>query len=191
MDQDMKRGIWNKIQGTSLGERTLGIIGVGNVGKAVAKRAQAFGMRLLGNDPIEPSDEFVRETKIEMMSKAQVFAQADFLSLNCDLNPTSYHILSDSEFSLMKPSSFVINTARGPLIDESALIRALEARRIAGAALDVFEAEPLSPRSPLCRMDNVFLAPHNANSSPQAWERTHANTINNLLDGLKRPRGAK
>jgi D-3-phosphoglycerate dehydrogenase len=86
----------------------------------------------------------------------------------------------------MKPTAYLINTARGPIIDELALIRALQEERIAGAALDVFEVEPLPEDSPLRQMDNVLLAPHNANSSPEAWERVHWNTINNLLDELRR-----
>ena len=86
----------------------------------------------------------------------------------------------------MKPNVIVINTARGPLIDEPALVRALQAKKIGGAALDVFEDEPLPDDSPLKQMDNVMLAPHNANSSPEAWENVHHNTINNLLDVLRR-----
>ena len=85
----------------------------------------------------------------------------------------------------MKPAAYVINTARGPVIDEQALIRALQEKRIAGAALDVFEVEPLPEDSPLRQMDKVLLAPHNANSSPEAWERVHHNTIRNLLEVLK------
>jgi D-3-phosphoglycerate dehydrogenase len=96
--------------------------------------------------------------------------------------------MSDAEFALMKPTAVVINTARGPLIDEPALIRALREKRLAGAALDVFEVEPLPADSPLRGMDNVLLAPHNANSSPEAWERVHWTTINNLLDELRRSR---
>jgi D-3-phosphoglycerate dehydrogenase len=84
----------------------------------------------------------------------------------------------------MKPTAILINTARGPVVDEPALIAALQSKAIAGAALDVFEAEPLPADSPLLRMDNVLLAPHNANSSPAAWERVHRNTIRNLLIGL-------
>jgi D-3-phosphoglycerate dehydrogenase len=84
----------------------------------------------------------------------------------------------------MKPSAIVINSARGPIVDESALIDALQTGRIAGAALDVYESEPLPANSPLIKMDNVMLAPHNANSSPAAWERVHRNTIKNLLEGL-------
>jgi len=86
----------------------------------------------------------------------------------------------------MKPTSYLINTARGPIVDEGALINALKNRLIAGAALDVFEQEPLDESSPLRQMDNVLLAPHNANSSPESWEKVHQNTIQNLIDALMR-----
>ena len=87
----------------------------------------------------------------------------------------------------MKPNAVVINTARGPIVDESALIEALQSRKIAGAAMDVFEIEPLPQDSPLLKMENVMLAPHNSNSSPAAWEKVHWNTIRNLLVGLDIP----
>jgi D-3-phosphoglycerate dehydrogenase len=87
-------------------------------------------------------------------------------------------------FALMRPNAVLINTARGPIVDEKSLIAALQAKRLAGAALDVFEHEPLPLESPLIKMDNVMLAPHNSNSSPTAWERVHWNTIKNLVEGL-------
>ena len=186
MDQAMKTGQWEKIPGRSLSECTLGVVGVGNIGKAVIRRARAFGMRTLGNDIIEIAPDFVKENNVEITSLEDLLAQSDFVSLNCDLNPTSYHLMSDAQFALMKPTACIINTARGPIIDEPALVRALQEKRIAGAALDVFEEEPLPAESPLRAFENVFLAPHNANASPRAWEHVHENTLRNLLEELKK-----
>jgi len=186
MDRAMRRGIWDKTASVALRECTLGVIGVGNVGKAVVRRAIAFGMGVLGNDLVEMPAEFLAETGIEMVSKEELLRQSDFVSLNCNLNPTSFHLMSDAEFAVMKPTAVVINTARGPIIDEPALVRALQEERVAGAALDVFEVEPLPADSALLQMDQVMLAPHNANSSTEAWERVHQNTINNLLEVLKK-----
>ncbi len=184
MDRAMKAGKWVKIPGRSLSECTLGVVGVGNTGKAVIRRARAFGMRILGNDIIEIAPDFVAENHVEMTTLKDLLQQADFVSLNCDLNPTSIHLINRETLAMMKPTAVLINTARGPIIEEAALIQALQSGQIAGAALDVFEVEPLPLDSPLLRMDNVMLAPHNANSSPSAWERVHRNTIRNLLDGL-------
>jgi D-3-phosphoglycerate dehydrogenase len=187
MDDAMKAGLWEKIPGRSLSESTLGVIGIGNIGKAVVRRARGFGMRLLGNDirAIEP--DFILEQGLEMVSLDELLTQADFISLNCDLNPTSFHLINTATLAKMKQSAVLINTARGPIVDEAALINALINRQIAGAALDVFEVEPLPADSPLKNMDQVLLAPHNSNSSPQAWERIHWSTIRNLLIGLDIP----
>ena len=187
MDRAMKAGRWEKIQGRSLSECTLGVIGVGDIGKAVLRRARAFGMRLLGNDIVEVDHVFLAETGVEMVPLERLLADADFISLNCDLNPTSYHLINRETLRHVKPGAVLINTARGPVVDEAALIEALQEGRLAGAALDVFEVEPLPADSPLLQMDNVLLAPHNANSSPAAWERVHWNTLRNLLLGLGLP----
>ncbi len=184
MDRAMKQGIWEKIPGKALSECTLGVIGVGTIGKVVLRRARAFGMHLLGNDIIEIAPDFVRENEVEITSLGHLLQRSDFVSLHCDLNPSSFHLMNSWAFSQMRPSAVLINTARGPIIEEPALIKALESGLLAGAALDVFEIEPLPIDSPLCRMDQVMLAPHNANSSPTAWERVHRNTIRNLLIGL-------
>jgi D-3-phosphoglycerate dehydrogenase len=117
----------------------------------------------------------------------ELLSRADFISVNCDLNSTSHHLLNQSAFALMKSSAVVINTARGPIVDEAALIEALQSGHISGAAMDVFEVEPLPADSPLLEMQNVMLAPHNSNSSPAAWEKVHWNTIRNLLVGLGIP----
>jgi D-3-phosphoglycerate dehydrogenase len=187
MDREMKSGKWAKISGKALSECTLGIVGVGNIGKAVTRRARAFGMKVLGNDIVEIDHVFITETGIEMTDLRSLLANSDFVSINCDLNPTSYHLMNAETFVLMKPTAVLINTARGPIVEETSLIEALQAGRLAGAALDVFEHEPLPLESPLLKMDNVMLAPHNSNSSLAAWERVHWNTIRNLLDGLGIP----
>ena len=185
MDREMKQGKWEKIPGKALRELTLGVIGVGNVGKAVVKRSISFGTRVLGNDLVKMPDKFLAETGCQMISKEELLREADFVSLNCDLNPSSYHLMSAHEFSIMKSSAYVINTARGPIIDETSLVKALQNKCIAGAALDVFEVEPLPLDSPLREMPNVLLAPHNSNSSPEAWERVHQNSLNNLFKILE------
>jgi D-3-phosphoglycerate dehydrogenase / 2-oxoglutarate reductase len=184
MDRAMKAGQWQKLLGRSLCECSLGVVGVGNIGKAVLRRARAFGMGLLGNDIIEIAPDFIREQRVEMLGFEELLARADFVSLHCDLNPSSFHLINSHSLAVMKTDAILINTARGAIVDEAALIQALSTGGIAGAALDVFENEPLPLDSPLLRMDHVLLAPHNSNSSPLAWERVHKNTINNLLIGL-------
>jgi D-3-phosphoglycerate dehydrogenase len=184
MDKEMKSGKWDKIPGRALSECTLGVIGVGNIGKAVMRRARAFGMQVFGTDIVEIDHVFRAETGIEMTDLETLLARSDFVSVNCDLNPTSHHLINSDTLALMKPNAVLINTARGPIVEETALIEALQVKRLAGAALDVFELEPLPLASPLLKMDNVMLAPHNSNSSPAAWERVHWNTIRNLVEGL-------
>ena len=184
MDRDMKAGLWQKEPGRALSELRLGVIGVGNIGKAVTRRARAFGMRVLGNDIVEIDHVFVSETGIEMTDLPTLLSTSDYVSVNCDLNPGSHHLLDRKAFSMIKRGAVLINTARGPIVEEPALVAALQTGQVGGAALDVFEAEPLPADSPLRKMDNVLLAPHNSNSSPSAWERVHRSTIHNLLEGL-------
>lgn len=184
MDKAMKAGVWEKIPGMALHECTLGVVGVGAIGKMVIRRACAFGMKILGNDIVEIDHGFITETGVEMTTLDDLLARADFVSLNCDLNPTSLHLINSRTLGLMRSNTVLINTARGTIVDERALVEALKAGTIGGAALDLFEIEPLPADSPLRKMDNVMLAPHNANSSPSAWERVHWNTIRNLVEGL-------
>lgn len=184
MDKAVKSGVWQKIPGRSLSECTLGVIGVGNVGKAVLRRARGFGMTLLGNDIQPIPRDFLLENNVQSVSLQQLLEESDFISVNCDLNPTSRHLINSNTLEFMKPTAILINTARGPIVDEKALVDALKLNQIAGAALDVFEQEPLPADSALLKMDNVLLAPHNSNSSPSAWENVHWNTIRNLLLGL-------
>jgi len=187
MDEEVKAGNWEKIPGRALSECALGVIGVGFIGKEVLRKANAFGMKLLANDIIDIPADFMQQYSVNMVNLNELFERADFISVNCDLNPTSRHLLDQLAFAKMKPGAVVINTARGSIIDESALVEALQKNRIAGAALDVFEVEPLPADSLLRGMNNVMLAPHNSNSSPTAWEKVHWITIRNLLIGLEIP----
>jgi D-3-phosphoglycerate dehydrogenase len=184
MDRAIKAGEWKKIPGRALSESTLGVIGVGNIGKAVLKRASGFGMTLLGNDIIPVPDEFLSEYQVSSVPLSELARRSDFISVNCDLNPTSKHLVNQELLNQMKPTAVLINTARGPIVNEQDLVSALLEKKIAGAALDVFEDEPIPLDSPLLKMDNVMLAPHNSNSSTTAWENVHWNTIRNLLLGL-------
>ncbi len=185
MDEQMKSGVWDKIPGRSLSETTLGVIGLGNIGTAVAKRAKAFGMQVVATDIKNISDKIVQETSVSMVSRDELLHSSDFVSLTCDLNPTSLNLMNETAFSKMKKDAVIINLARGPLIDEKCLIEALMSNKIAGAALDVFEQEPLPEDSPLKIMPNVMLAPHNSNSSQKAWLKVHENTIRNLFAVLE------
>jgi D-3-phosphoglycerate dehydrogenase len=184
MDEAMRRGTWKKIDGFTLREATLGVIGVGDVGKAIVQRAEAFGMQVLGNDRVDMPAAFLEAHGVEMVDKKTLLQNSDFVSLNTDLNETSRHLMGPDAFELMREDAVLINTSRGPVVNEDALTDALQVGSIRGAALDVFEEEPLPEDSPLRSMDNVMLAPHNANSSPEAWEHVHRNTIQKLLREL-------
>jgi len=185
MDAQMKAGVWDKIPGRALNESTIGVIGVGATGSGTLRRAGAFGPKLLGNDIREIDADHVRALGVEMVPLADLLERSDFVCVHCDLNPTSHHLMSRGQFKAMKETAVLTNLARGPVVDEKALVEALQAGEIAGAALDVFEDEPLPKDSLLLAMDNVLIAPHNSNSSPKAWERVHVNTLNQLLDGLR------
>ena len=185
MDQDMRSGKWIKPDAVTLRECTLGVVGVGNIGKAVVRRAVAFGMRVIGYDPVPVPESFLGETGLKLVSFAELLESSDFVTLHCDLNPTSYHLIDRSQLDSMRPAAYLINTSRGQVVNETALIDALRGGKIAGAALDVFETEPLPSNSPLREMNNCLLAPHNANSGLAAKKRVHESTIKNLLDALK------
>jgi D-3-phosphoglycerate dehydrogenase len=185
MDQDIRSGKWIKRDAVTLRECTLGVIGVGNIGKAVIRRAVAFGMTVVGYDPVAVPQSFLDETDLNAVSLLELLKSSDFVTLHCDLNPGSYHLIDRPQFELMKSSAYLINTSRGPVVNEAALVDALRSGQIAGAALDVFETEPLPADSPLRQLNTCLLAPHNSNSGLAAKKRVHESTIQNLLAGLK------
>ena len=174
-----------KPDAVSLRECTLGVVGVGNIGRAVVRRALAFGIRVLGTDPAPVPATFLEETGLRMVTLDALLAESDFVTLHCDLNPTSFHLIGGAALSLIRPTAYLINTSRGPVVDEIALARALGEGRLAGVALDVFEVEPLPEESPLRAFENCLLAPHNANCGRAARARVHESTIANLIAALR------
>lgn len=188
MDDEMRAGRWEKINGRALNESVFGVIGVGDCGKAVLRRAKAFGARLLGCDIKEIDPDFVAEVGLEVVDHKTLLEQSDFVSLNTDLTESSNHMMNDERFSWMKDDAILVNTSRGPIIQEEALVRTLQADRLYGVGMDVFEDEPLAADNPIRKFDRVMFAPHNSNSSPKAWDHVHHNTIKNMLDVLAKHR---
>ncbi len=161
-DRLVREGRWaekGNFLGMGLMGRTLGVIGVGNIGAEIFRLAQPFNMRLLGCDPNVSASamQALGASKVDMDT---LLKESDFVSVNCLLDEKTRGLIGPREFKLMKPSAYFINTSRGPVVQENALIDTMQNKRIAGAAIDVFEQEPLSKENPLLKMDNVILAPH-------------------------------
>jgi len=161
-DRLVREGRWSEkgdFLGMGLMGRTLGVIGVGNIGREVLKLAKPFDLRLLGHDPhVDPAD--VRDLGVTMTDLDTLLAESDFISVNCLLDERTRGLIGPAQFSRMKPSAYFINTSRGPVVQEAALVEALRTRSIQGAAIDVFEDEPTPMDNPLLAFDNVILAPH-------------------------------
>lgn len=150
--------------GSDVHGKTLGIYGLGRIGAALAQRAKGFGMRLIFND-VYRNAELEKKLGIEYVSFEELLKESDYLSVHVPLLPETRHSISAKQLALMKKSAFLVNTSRGPVIDEQALIKALQEKAIAGVALDVFEKEPMDTSSLLLRMDNVVIVPHIASAS--------------------------
>jgi phosphoglycerate dehydrogenase-like enzyme len=158
--QSTRRGEWPRGATLPLRGRTLGIVGLGRIGKAVALRGSAFGMPIIAFEPM-PDRAFVEQHNITLAPLDKVLAEGDYVSLHIPLTPESKYLINKRTLGLMKPTSFLINTARGPLVSEADLYEALKAKKIAGAGLDVFEQEPPG-KIPLFELDNLVLTPHAA-----------------------------
>jgi len=157
-DRRVRSGRWQVrgLMGTQISGKTFGVAGTGNIGSRIALLAQAFGARVLAYDAVERQD--LKAAGVHYVEWTELLRESDVLSLNLPLNEATRHILDRSAILMMKPGSYLVNTGRGGLIDEEALVEALESHRIAGAALDVFEHEP--PSGKLLKLDNVLLTPH-------------------------------
>lgn len=194
LDRELKAGAWvrhgratgeilhTKIE--PLREQTLGIIGLGRIGKLVAERARPFGLTILVHDPyIDPATAPDYVTLVELND---LLARADIVTLHCPLTPETRGLINAERLSLMKPSAYLVNTARGPIIDLDALVVTLQAGGLAGAGLDVVDPEPLPEDSPLYKMDNVILTPHSAYYSERSVDIVRRQT---LLQALRVLRG--
>lgn len=156
-DRSVREGAWNRYMGLLLEEITVGIVGVGRIGKRVCKLLQPFGPRILACD-LEPDIEFGKTYHLEWVEKKELFKNADLVSLHIPINEYNYHYINRKTIAMMKTDSYLINTSRGPVVDEQALTDALFQKHLAGVALDVFEKEPYE--GPLARLDNVVLTAH-------------------------------
>ena len=176
---------WQVTLGSDVEGKTLGIVGLGRLGARVARVAQALGMRTIAwSQNLTP--EKARETGAEAVSKQDLFCEADVVSVHLVLSERSRGLIGAGELGLMKPTAYIINTARGPIIDEAALVAALTQRRIAGAGLDVFDVEPLPTDHPLRRLDNVVLTPHLGYVSAENYAVYFSDTVDDIrafLDG--------
>lgn len=184
IDRSVREGEWEKRQGISLAGRTLGIVGLGSIGRAVAVRGIAMGMHVIGHEIFEPNARRAAELGVQPVDLETLIADSDLVSLHCPLTDQNRHMIDAARLSRMRPGAFLLNTARGPLIDEAALIEALESGHLGGAALDVFEEEPLPTSSPLTRLENVVLGSHNASNTREAVARVNGLAIDNVLKGM-------
>jgi len=183
--EEMKKGGWRRPEfwGTELRGKTLGIIGLGQIGKRVSRLGAAFGMKILANDPYIPENDF-HDAGAEAVDKERAIAQADFLTLHTPLTDETRRLIGPRELSRMKPSAFLINTARGGIVDEGALIEALDSGKIAGAAIDVFEKEPPEDRT-LGEHPRVISAPHMAGLTNEARYRLGMGASERILCALR------
>ena len=174
---------WSQLMGTDVHGGTLGIIGLGRIGQAIARRAQGFGMRVLYHKRT-PDPEAARSVGAEYRTKAELLRESDFVVLSIPLTPETRHLIGAAELALMKPTAFLVNVARGPVVDEAALVEALRAKRIAGAGLDVFEDEPkLHPG--LLGLENLALTPHIGSASGATRRRMATRAAENCIAALE------
>jgi phosphoglycerate dehydrogenase-like enzyme len=184
-DRAMRQGEWPRYLGYDLWGKTLGIVGLGRVGKAVALLGRAFGMRILAND-ISWDITFANQNGISYVPFERILDESDFVTMHVPLTPQTHEMIDEAALARMKPSAYLINAARGPVVKETALVEALTTHRIAGAGLDVFEIEP-HPNNPYVGLDNVIMTPHIGGSTQEAFDRAYylaLVNVANVLNGL-------
>ncbi len=167
-----------------LNTQTLGVLGLGKIGRAVARKAAGVGLAVIAHDPYL-SDEQVRAAGPEPVSLDGLLARADYVCVHCPLTQETRHLIGAAQLARMKPSAYLINMARGPIVDQAALVEALQAGVIAGAALDVLEQEPPAPDDPLLRLPNVLFTPHSSSLSAESLEQLRRDTARNVARVLR------
>ena len=187
-------GEWTKwridlLVGQDVHHRTLGIFGMGRIGQAVARRGRGFGMRILYNDAVRAPEAVERDLGAEFVTAERVLRESDFVSLHVPLIEATRHMIGAAQFGMMKPTAILVNTSRGPVVDEAALAEALERRAIAGAGIDVFENEP-NVHAGLLRLENVVLAPHIASASVDTRKKMSMMAAENAVAALEGRRPA-
>lgn len=183
-DRLTRTGRWaEKLEHTGQGVtgRILGIVGLGNIGRELATLARPFGLRLLAHDPWVAPDA-AASAGVELVPLEELLRQADYVCLCCALTADTHHLINATRLGLMKPTAYLINVARGPIVDQAALHRALAARQIQGAALDVFEQEPVPADDPILTLDNVLLAPHAICWTDECFRLNGQAAITSLID---------
>lgn len=189
-DKYVRAGRWvhawgpKMMLGSDVHGKTLGIVGLGRIGSAVARRAKGFNMRVIYYDVFRRED-LERELGLEYKPLEELLKEADYVTLHVPLTKETYHLIGERELNLMKPTAYLINTSRGAVIDQKALYKALKERRIAGAALDVFEKEPIDPDDPLLELDNVVLTPHIGSASIETRKKMAMIAAENLVSVLR------
>lgn len=186
-DRHVRAGKWKTwgpmtLLGRDVHSATLGIIGFGAIGQAMARRARGFGMRVLYLRHRSSKPQGGRDAGAVAVSLPRLLAEADFVSIHVPLTPTTQHMIGASEFSRMKPGAILINTARGGVVDQAAMLAALKSGRLGGAGLDVTDPEPIARHHPLLRLDNVVITPHIGSASIATRARMSAIAVDNILD---------
>lgn len=188
-DQFLRQGKWEGwapmlLLGNDVYNKALGIVGLGRIGAGVAKRAKGFNMRLIYFDAVR-NEKLEKELGVTYTSFETLLKQSDFVSIHVPLLPSTRHMFGEKEFKLMKPTAYIINTSRGPVVDEKALAEALKKKIIAGAGLDVFEKEPIDPDNPLLKLENTVLLPHVASGTVETRTAMADLAVENLMSVLQ------
>jgi phosphoglycerate dehydrogenase-like enzyme len=184
-DRRVREKNWERIATPRIMNSTLGLIGLGRIGQAVATRARGLGMKVISFEPY-PDQEFIKQWEIELTSLDDLYSKSDYISLHCPMIPENHHLINQNSISKMKTGAILVNTARGPLVDEKSLYEALKTKKIRAAGLDVFETEPLPVDDPLQSLDNTVFAGHVAGLDDESHHDTLtmiANTVIDLYNG--------